>query len=365
VPRSTAINLPASGGAIAPSTVVNGNLETTYAVNPTMKTGTTASFSLTLQEQITKSTSFEYGWVGSFGRHLSYGVGDINANPANSANNYNNLLTTDLGKIQYLTDAGMSSYNAMQVKVTKQTSRNTSFLVSYTWSHSLDNGPAPFNLGHVANDSPQNPYDLKSEYGNGDFDERHNLVFSGAFVLPVGKGQRWGSNWGRVSNAILGGWRYSPIFIARSGTPVNITRGTNPDGILPGLRPDAAGDATLPRGQRSIYQWFNTAAFSIPANIQGSSFLPGSAARNSVIGPAYVNLDSSLAKDFKIMDRYTLDIRAEAFNTSNTVHLGDPNPVCSVSSSTGSCLNSGTFGQISSVLSGSDREAQLAAKLIF
>ncbi len=366
VARNTAINLPASGGgAIVPSTVLNGNLETTYSVNPKMKTGSVASFSLTFQEQITKSTSFELGWVGSFARHLSYGVGDINANPANSANNFNNLLTTDLGKIQYLTDSGIDSYNGMQVKVTKQTSRNTSFLLSYTWSHSLDNGPAPFNLGHVDNDSPQNPYDLKTEYGNGDFDERNNLVFSGAFVLPVGRGQRWGSNWGGVANAILGGWRYSPIFVAHSGTPVNITRGTNPDGILPGLRPDAVADPTLPRGQRSIYQWFNTAAFSVPANIQGTSFLPGDAARNDVVGPAYVNLDSSLAKDFKYRERYTLDIRLEAFNTSNTVHLGDPNPVCSVPSSTGSCGSTGTFGQISSVLDNSDREAQLAVKILF
>jgi hypothetical protein len=292
-------------------------------------------------------------------------VGDINANPANSANNYDNLLTASLGKIQYLEDAGTSSYNSMQVKATRQTSRNTSFLLSYTWSHSLDNGPAPFNLGHMNNDSPQNPYNLKAEYASADTDERSNLVFSGAFVLPVGKGQRWGSNWGRVPSAILGGWRYSPIFIAHSGNPVNITRGTNPASILPGLRPDVSGNPNIPRGQRSIYHDFNTAAFSIPKNINGQSFLPGDAGRNLVIGPAYVNLDSSLAKDFKIMERFTLDIRAEAFNTSNTVHLSNPNGNCSAPSKTGSCATAGTFGQINSIIGSSNREAQLAAKIIF
>ncbi len=359
VARSTTISLPASGGAIVPSTVVNGNLETTYAINPKMKTGTTASFSLTFQEQLTRSTSFELGWVGSFSRHLSYEIGDINANPANSANSFNNLLTTDLGSIQYLTDSGISSYNGMQMKVTKQTSRNTSFLLSYTWSHSLDNGPAPFNLGHVNSDEPQNPYNLKDEYASGDFDERHNLVFSGAFVLPVGKGQRWGSNWGRIPDAILGGWRYSPILFAHSGTPVNITRNTNPDSILPGLRPNVIGDPEIPRGQRSIYRWFNTAAFNdkglLPAAGQSDNFGPGDAGRNIVVGPAYVSLDSSLAKDFRIQERYTLDIRAEAFNTANTVHLANPDPN----------FDSATFGQINSVLSGSDREAQLAVKVLF
>jgi hypothetical protein len=354
VARNTAINVPGSG-VIVPSSIVNGNLETTYAVNPAMKTGSTASFSLTFQEQITRTTSMEFGWVGSFARHLPYGIGDINANPANSANNYNNLLTTQLGSIQYLTDSGISSYNGMEVKVTKQTSQNTSFLLSYTWSHGLDNGPAPFDLGHVNSDSPQSPYNLKAEYASGDFDERQNLVFSGAFVLPVGKGQRWGNNWGRVVDAVLGGWRYSPIFMAHTGLPVNVTRGTNPASIVPGLRPDVKGDPNIPRGDRSIYHWFNTAAFSVPSNIAGGSFLPGNAGRNLVIGPAYVNLDSSLAKDFKIAEKYTLDVRAEAFNTSNTVHLGGPD----------SSFSSGTFGQINSVLGSTNREAQLAAKIIF
>jgi len=365
VARNTKISLPASGGAIVPSTVVNGNLETTYGINPKMKTGTVGSFSLTLQEQITRTWSFEYGYVGSIARHLSYEIGDINANPNNSANSYNNLLTTDLGNIQYLTDSGISSYNAMEVKVNKQTSRNTSFLLSYTWSHNLDNGPAPFDLNRGATNSPQNPYNLKAEYASSNNDERNNLVFSGAFVLPVGKGQRWGSNWGSAANAILGGWRYSPIFIGHSGMPVNVTRGTNPASILPGLRPDVTGDPAIPRGQRSIYHWFNTAAFSIPSNIAGSSFVPGNAGRNLVIGPAYVNLDSSLAKDFRYRDRYTLDIRMEAFNTSNTVHLGDPDTTCSAPSASGSCAVSGTFGQISSILGNSDREAQLAVKILF
>lgn len=354
VARSTAINVPTTG-VITPSSVPNGNLETTYAINPRMKTGTTGSFNLTLQEQVTKTMSLEIGWVGSMGRHLPYQIGDINANPLSSKNNYDNLLTPSLGKIQYLTDPGSSSYNAMEVKVTKQTSRNTSFLLSYTWSHSLDNGPAPFDVNRGNTNSPQNPYDLSAEWASSDYDERNNLVFSGAFVLPVGKGERWGSNWGPVANALLGGWRYSPILFAHSGNPVNVIRGTNPASILPGLRPDVTGDPNIPRGQRSASHWFNTAAFTVPANLQGSSFLPGDAGRNIVMGPAYVSLDSSLAKDFKVRERYTVDVRAEAFNTANTVHLSNPD----------NNFHSGTFGQINSVLNGSNRVAQLAAKVIF
>lgn len=354
VPRSTAINIPSSG-VLHPTDVLNGNLETTYAVKPNIKTGTTGSFNLSLQRQLSRTTAVDMAYVGSISRHLSYQVGDINANPADSSNNYNNLLTSNLGKIQYLTDVGSSSFNSLQVKVTRQASRNASFLASYTYGHSLDNGPAPFNLGHINSDSPQNPYNLTSEWASSDSDLRHNFVLSGSYYLPFGRGQVVGSNWGPVVNAIAGGWRFSPIFIMRTGNPVNVVRGTNPASILPGLRPNVTGNPNFPRGKRNVLEYFNKGAFSVPTNLQGQSFLPGNAGRNIVVGPAYVNIDTSLAKDFNIENRLTVQVRAEAFNTSNTVHLSNPD----------GDFNDGTFGQINSVLSNSDRVAQLAVKLIF
>jgi hypothetical protein len=123
---------------------------------------------------------------------------------------------------------------------------------------------------------------------------------------------------------------------------------------LPGLRPDVSGDPNLPHSKRNYLQWFNTSAFSVPAGLETSA-LPGTAGRNIVVGPAYVNLDTSLAKDFSIESRWTLQIRAEAFNTANTVHLANPD----------GDFNSGTFGQITQVQSNSNRVAQLAAKFIF
>jgi hypothetical protein len=350
VPRNTAINIPSSG-VIVPSTLVNGNLETTYAVNPNIKTGTTGSFNLSGQRQLTKTIALDMAWVGSISRHLSYEVGDINANPANSANNYDNLLTAYLGKIQYLSDGGLSRFNSLQVKVTKQTSRNTSFLASYTWSHSLDNGPAPFDIG-LNNDYPQNPYDLRSEYASSDTDVRHNFVFSGSYNLPFGKGQPIGYNWGPVLNAIAGGWRYSPIATVHSGNPINVVRGNNPASILPGLRPNVVGDPNLPRKQRTVLHYFNTDAFNVNG-LGPSVFTPGDAGRNIIVGPGYINLDSSLAKDFKLENRFTMQVRAEAFNTFNTVHLAGPD----------GNYSDPTFGQISSTFSW--RVAQLAAKIIF
>jgi hypothetical protein len=135
---------------------------------------------------------------------------------------------------------------------------------------------------------------------------------------------------------------------------VNVIRATNPNSVLPGLRPNVTHNPNLSRSKRNYMQWFDTTAFTWPQS-EGQSSEPGNAGRNIVVGPAYVNLDSSLAKVFTIRERYKLEVRAEAFNTSNTVHLSNPD----------GSYSSGTFGQINSVLPSSNRVAQLAAKVIF
>jgi hypothetical protein len=354
VPRNTTVSIPGAG-FIQPKNLVNGSLETTYSMNPTMKTGTTGSFNLAVERQLSRTMALDVSYVGSISRHLSYSIGDINADPANggSGGNYDGLLTSYLGKIQYLTDTGLSKYNALQVKLTRQMSRNSSFLASYTYGHSLDNGAAPFDAGNN-NDLPQNPYNLKAEYATSDADVRHNFVFSGIYNLPFGKGQAFGSNWGSVANAVVGGWRFGGILTMHTGTPVNVILGDDPKSALAGVRPNVTGSPNLPHSKRNVLAYFNTAAFSAPAVPSGQSYAYGDAGRNLVTGPAFINVDASLSKEYSLENRWKVEIRAEAFNGTNSVHYTNPN----------GDFNSPTFGQISSTM-GDQRKAQLAAKFIF
>lgn len=359
VPRSTKILAPTSGGYIDPSTVPNGPLNVTYALNPKIRTGYSESFNMALERQVGSSISVDLAYVGSLNHALPYQIGDINANPLDSTNHYDNRLTKDLGKIQYLTDSGIGKYNSMQLKVSKRESHNLSFLGSYTYSHNLDNGPAPFNLGHINNDNPQNPYNLASEYASSDSDLRHNFVFSGLWRLPIGQGQRYFSNWGNVTNAILGGWQLNAIYSMQSGTPVNVTRGTDPTGVLPGLRPDLVGTPNLPRGKRTLAQYFNTAAFSNAAYTcpTCNQLAPGNAGRNLVVGPGNVNLDASLFKEVPVLERAKLQLRMESFNALNTPHFGNPDGT----------VSDGTFGQISrqNGAANANRVVQLDVKVLF
>ena len=355
VKRNTTITIPPAG-FIDPKDLTDGTLLVTYATNPKLKTGAAGSFNAAVERQLTRTIALDASFVGSISRHLSYMLGDINADPSKGGGggNYDGLINPNLGQIQYLNDVGNASYNSLQMKLSQQMSRNTAWLMSYTYGHSLDNGPAPFNLGHINNDMPQNPHNLSAEWATSDSDVRHNFVFSGNYMLPFGKGQHYGSNWGTAMNAILGGWKVGGILSMRTGTPVNVVLGDDPKSALAGVRPNVKGDPSLPHSKRTVFKYFNTGAFSAPPVPQGSSYAYGNAGRNLIVGPGYINLDSSLAKEYSFENRYKLQLRLEAFNTMNSVHYSNPD----------GNFSSGTFGQINYTM-GDNRVAQLAAKFIF
>jgi hypothetical protein len=117
---------------------------------------------------------------------------------------------------------------------------------------------------------------------------------------------------------------------------VNVVRGTDPTGARPGLRPNVNADPNLPRGDRALDRYFNTAAFT-NAPFTGSNVLaPGNAGRNIVVGPGSLNLDTSWFKEEPIRELVKLQLRIEPFNAFNTPHFGNPDGT----------VSSGTYGEI-------------------
>ncbi len=262
-------------------------------------------------------------------------------------------LSPDLGQIQAQQSLGWNQYNSLQAKLTKRLSSNLSFLGAYTYSHNIDNGPAPFNLGHNLNshNQPQDPFDLNLEYASADDDVRHNFVFSSLYQLPFGHGQRYMGNMHGVEQAILGGWQLNGIFNARTGLPLNVVRNGNLT-ACPGVRPNLVGDPNLSGSDRTLNHYFNTAAFST-AGLSGCAI--GDAGRNIVLGPGFVNTDFSVFKNVPIRESMDLQLRFEFFNLLNTPHFASPGSDASVASN---------FGRITQIASNS-RIVQFAAKFRF
>jgi hypothetical protein len=84
-------------------------------------------------------------------------------------------------------------------------------------------------------------------------------------------------------------------------------------------RPDVVGEWELPADQRSLFRYFNPAAFA--ANAVGTF---GTAPRNLLRGPGGPNFDLAFMKIFSPVERVRIQFRAELFNSFNTPILGTP-----------------------------------------
>jgi Carboxypeptidase regulatory-like domain len=269
---------------------------------------------------------------------------------------------------------GRSSYNSLQVSLVRQAVRGVTMQVSYTYSHCLDDGSGSYGLEQGATGT-LNPFDPLYDYGNCQYDLRHNLGASVIYQLPF------------RGNRLVEGWQVSGIFSARSGSPFSISDGfdqaglfnnvasTRPD-VTPGCNPYVRTRSANPQSGIVEPQWINGACFTLePVGTLGN------AGRNTLVGPRNINLDFALLKNTRITERLQAQFRAEFFNIANRTDFGPPNAsiysfacspavlppfLCAAATGggDGGFINS-NYGFIAATIPNSQREIQFAVKLIF
>ena len=242
---------------------------------------------------------------------------------------------------------GWSIYHSGTLRVEKKFSRGLTFNMNYTWSKAIDDAS---DVGSTFSETniPQNVYDLRAEKALSSFDHRHRLVFSYSYQLPIGAGYGWNPRgW---AGTLLGGWTLTGLGSAQSGAPFTVILPTDNAniGTGPAQRPNLVGDPNA-NAPHTPQQWFNTAAFQMPAQ-----FTFGNAGRNVVFGDNEINMDFSLIKNTAINERTRLEFRAEVFNFFNHTNFADV---------PGRTAFSANFGRYSSAQN--SRQIQLALKLLF
>ncbi|HLK65900.1 MAG TPA: carboxypeptidase regulatory-like domain-containing protein [Bryobacteraceae bacterium] len=338
------------------------------------KTAYVEQWNLTVQRELMRDLVLDVAYVGNRGIHLPT-FRDVNQNPVtfNAATGAPVAQPKPLAQygfnsqIEYMEFQGYSNYNSLQTRLEKRFSQGLSALVSYTWGKTLADSIDQLASGGDATTyqgvkrGPQNGYDRRSEYGPSDFDISMRLNVSAVWQIPFGRGRRFGSSGGALTNLVLGGWDFSPIFTAEGGLPLTIAQ---PQLLNLGSnrvsRPNRVENTTgvLPDSQRSVYQWFNVNDFVELQTTPGvAGFVPFQAFGNSGVGilrgPNLQTLDFSLAKEFGISESQTLQFRSEFFNSLNRANLGIPNIT----------MGPG-FGQITTTAT-SARQIQFALKYRF
>jgi hypothetical protein len=373
-------------------------------------------YNTSVQYQINQDLMFEVAFVGTRGLNLIRSVG-INqarlASPQQPIINTVNgqVITTntadaanvslrapyqgvEVGGFLQIQTTAQSTYNSLQMSLTRRLSRGLQFLAAYTYAKSLDNSSGT-NGGSAdaVRDTAivlGNQLDNRANRGLSDFDRTHRFVLSYLWELPT-PSFATKSTTGRL---IFLDWQLAGIITAMSGLPIDVVDGGA--GGFYGLnagnnalaRPNWAGGATRNTATSNVPPgyFFNPFAFVRPV-IQAGQLIPssngaaraaglgtdfGNVGRNVLRGPGQTNVDLSIIKRFRIREQTNLEFRAEFFNLFNHVNFDNPisslNVIASsggsIDANTGRIINPGDFGKIVAT-SNNPRLIQFAIKLNF
>jgi hypothetical protein len=315
------------------------------------KDGYYENWDLLLQRQLPHSFTGLVGYVGSEGHNL-FGGRQVNLKDPITGKRP----LSQFGQFQIKYNDSNSTFTAFMASLQRSFTSGWLWQTQYMWSHAITDGSG--GTGETV--QVQNASCPTCDRSDATFDVRHSLTMNSVYQLPFGPGR---SHWNAkgVAGNLIGGWQLSGILTARSGLPVNITVTRKAADMLDGnnknQRPDLVPGVPIYPAEQTINNWFNPAAFAMPA--KGTW---GSLGRNVARGPGSWEIDTALEKITSIGGKANVKVRAEAFNLLNHPIFANPASNISATSSFGritNVLNAGAVG------TGTPRRMQLMLRFEF
>ncbi len=314
-----------------------------FGVNQNFKMPRATVASFNVEQQLSKSTLFTLGYVGSFGSHLEV-LYDINQPVASGSSTPNlrpyrqtvfpNENPTFAGKpflgINQLNFEAASNFHSLQATVKQAAWKGVQTTLNYTWSKSMDDASS--------NTTPMNSYNLHQDYGPSTFDNRNVLNGFVYYTVP---------NLLHAMPRLTQGYQLNAIYTYSSGNPISPQYSTNIDGTgelkdrpnSPGTNPYANAVLATNTASGRQYSWLTNANGSFVAPALGTY---GNERRDAFTGPNFRTVDISLFKHTPITEKVMSEFRVEIFNVFNFNNFANPgvNP------------SSGTFGLITNTRNG-------------
>ncbi len=401
-PDPSLISANWKSGAPAFGDLSPGNLSCTsdlpcpvFGLAKDLSTPYVMNWNANVQQAMWKDAALTIAYVGNKGTRL-YNIRDINQNvfandTAEDEQSGRPFVTQfpTLSNIYQLANGADSIYHGLQVTLRQNTSKGVYFVAGYTWAHAIDTsgGNRQFNI--------QNSYDPAAERSNSDSDIRNRFTFAMTYDLPSRSGFA----------QLLQGWHVNGIFTAQGGTPIffydsfddisgtgefndhwNITGDPSnihwsKDSAIPFFDPSTfttdvnghviAGNTqciAAAGGQAAVDQLAEFGCYA-----QGATAITppapgafGNMRRNMVYGPGFLNLDFSVIKDFKLGERFSLQLRGEFFNLLNHPNFADLDHDLSDGSTLGLAQFTPDIAASNPVIgSGGSRHIQIGAKIVW
>jgi hypothetical protein len=292
-------------------------LTNTFALDPNFRTPYAQTWNFSLEDEIVRNVILSVGYIGTKGSKLQLLVAPDTVPPGAPITSGSQTALKNALAFTYETDGADSIYNGLQVGLRRQFHGGFSMSGNYVFSKSIDDAASVGGTGNIV---AQNYLDLKAERGLSTFDVRNKLLINHIYQLPFGEQRRWLNKAG-PARRFLGDWQLSGVTTIQSGTPYtaqilgNLSNRAGTAAIS-NLRADATGvPVVLPRSERTTLDFFDTAAFSLPA--PGNY---GDAGRDTIPGPGFVNFNMSLDKQVVFSREHGIqgDFRVSSDNIFNT-----------------------------------------------
>ena len=327
---------------------MNPNLTNTVAVNPNYKIGYAQIWNLSAERQMTANISLVLTYTGTKGTDLDMLLGICGGANQNVETSGQCTLVANSQGFTYDTSGANSIYNALQVRVQKRMTHGLMINGTYTYGKSIDNAST---IGGGQQVIVQDINDFEAERGLSSFDVRNMLRLNYSYALPFGDREPFFTRgWKRKA---FGDWRVSGSVSAQTGSPYTARVNNALCEILPGdfsERADQSGDSALPASGRTLTEWFNTAAFSVPTGT-----CVGGAARNTIIGPGGFSTNFSVNREVQF-GRDALRRLDLAWNVTNLTNTPTFSGLSTV-------VGSSTFGRVLSA--GAMRTMNFTARVNF
>jgi hypothetical protein len=293
------------------------------------------SLNVTLQQEVTPTTSVQLAFIATIARRIPNDV-SLNAAPAGTGNAGRPLFAF-IGT-QSIDQRGYTSqedYEAGQFTLNRRLSKGIQLVANYTWSKDREgaNPPGSTARPHV--------------YGLSTGDRTNTVTIGHIVELPFGRDHRYLKS--GIGSAILGGFKFNGIFKHYSGTPFTPSAdATTCNCPGNGQVPNQVKAVSYPH---TITQWFDITAFTAPTpNTYGNT------STGAIRGPGITAYDLSLLRVFSIHDNLKAEFRATAYNLTNTPQFSNP----------GSTYGSSSFGVISSTFnSAGERQLEFGMRVLF
>jgi len=348
-------------------------------VNNTTLTGSQALRSYSITNTMIANGSV--GALANFFNTTSTGTG-VNGGILSHAGLSQNFIVVNpqFSSVYMIDNDGNSTYNSFQAHISQRLSHGVTGQFAYTFSKTLGDT--------TSNNTYRDVRDLSLSKSLLSIDRPQLFQWNVAWELPVGRGKDVLRNAPKWLDEAVGGWNVSSSFLWQSGVPLTFTTGSGaPSGDIDTLSYLAANTANLsgglPAGMSQVvqgngfvsyFQGLSSQAATQPnfggnttlagrftnlqvVNSQGQVILsnpnPGTTGNTAyylpgVRGPSLMALNASASKAFSIRENWTVTLRADAVNLTNTPQWGYNNSGTSGVLGINTNINSPSFGRVTS-----------------